>query len=72
MLEFIEVIDSSNKRHLINTRHIEEVVECDENKCYIYLMHNSPGAIEQDCYLINEPYEVIKTMIRHILNRITK
>ena len=60
---FIEIIDRNVKKRLINIRHIEEVAERDEDSCYIYLMHNCPNAIEQDYYIVGEPYEVIKMLM---------
>jgi hypothetical protein len=60
---FIEVVDKVKKRHLINIRYIEEVIESDRDGCYIYLGHNSPNATEQDYYLVDEPYETIKRLI---------
>lgn len=68
---FIEVVCKRKKRHFINIRYIEEVIECDEGGCYIYLAHNCPDATEQDYYLVNEPYEVIKRLIedKEVLRR---
>lgn len=63
MSEFIEVVYKDENRRLINIRYIEEVAEFDEGSCYIYLAHNCPNATEQDYYLINEPYDVIKRLI---------
>ena len=63
-ISFMEVVDSQDKRHLINIRHIEEIAEIDDKSCYIYLAFNCPNANEQDYYLINEPYEVIKALIK--------
>ena len=63
MRNFIEIVCKDKNRHLINIRYIEEVVEFDEGSCYIYLAHNCPEAVEQDYFLINEPYDVIKKLI---------
>ena len=63
MSKFIEVLCKDNLRHLINIRYIEEVAEWDEDNCYIYLAHNSPDAVTQDYFLVNEPYEVIKKLV---------
>ena len=62
MKGFIEVVDERNKRHLINIMHIEEIVECDENKCFIYLDVVNSGET-QDYYVIHEPYDAIKMLI---------
>lgn len=61
MNKFIEVTDGNGKRHLINIRHIEEIVEIDENKCFLYL--DVTYSETQDYYAINKPYEVIKKLI---------
>lgn len=63
MKGFIEIVDKGNRRHLINIKYIIEVIETDKNRCYIYLAYNCPGAIEQDYYLVNEPYDAIKMLI---------
>lgn len=63
MKGFIEIVDVNMKWRLLNIRHIEEVAERDEGSCFIYLMHNCPGAVEQDYFIVNEPYEVIKKML---------
>ena len=63
MKGFIEIVDGGGNRHLINIRHIEEVVETTKNRCWIYLMHNCPDANEQDYYLVEEPYDIIKKML---------
>ena len=61
MKNFIEVIDRNGKRHLINIRHIEEIAECNENECLIYFDVACGESV--DSYRINEPYEVIKSLI---------
>ena len=61
MRNFIEVTDRYGKRHLINIRHIEEIVECNENECLIYFDVACGESV--DSYRINEPYEVIKKLI---------
>ncbi len=63
MKNFIEVIDRDRKKHLINIQHIEEIAEKDENWCFIYLDVVNNGET-QDYYVINEPYEVIKSLIK--------
>lgn len=63
MKGFIEIVDSNEKRRLLNIRHIEEIAERDECSCFIYLMHNCPDAVEQDYFIVKEPYEVIKTLL---------
>ena len=63
MKNFIEVTDRKRKRHLINIQHIEEIAEKDENSCLIYLDVVNNGET-QDYYVINEPYEVIKSLIK--------
>lgn len=63
MKNFIEIVDKYDNKHLINIRYIEEVVEKTEDSCYIYLAHNCPDAVEQDYYLVKEPYDVIKMAI---------
>ena len=63
MKGFIEIVDSYKKRRLLNIRHIEEVAERDESSCVIYLMHNSPDSVEQDYFIVQEPYDVIKTLL---------
>ena len=62
MKNFIEVTDGNEKKHLINIRHIEEIAESGENRCFIYLDVVSNGET-QDYYVIHEPYEVIKKLI---------
>lgn len=62
MKGFIEVVDERNKRHLINVMHIEEIAECDENKCFIYLDVVNSGET-QDYYVIHEPYDAMKMLI---------
>ena len=61
MKNFIEVTDERSKKHLINIRHIEEVVECDDNRCFVYL--DVVSGETQDYYTINKPYETIKLLI---------
>lgn len=61
MKNFIEVTDKYGKRHLINIRHIEEIVECNENDCLIYFDVACDESV--DHYTINEPYEVIKLLL---------
>ena len=61
MNKFIEVIDRNRKRHLINIRHIEEIVEVDEKRCFIYL--DIAYSETQDYYDIQESYETIKLLI---------
>ena len=63
MKGFIEIVDSNKNRRLLNIRYIEEIAECDKGRCYIYLAHNCPDATEQDYFLVNEPYEVIKMLL---------
>lgn len=60
---FIEFVGSDKKRRLVNTRHIEAIVERGELSCYIYLTHNCPSVREQDYFVVSEPYEVIKMLI---------
>ena len=62
MKNFIEVTDGNEKKHLINIRHIEEIAESGENRCFIYLDVVNNGET-QDYYVINEPYEVIRKLI---------
>ena len=61
MNKFIEVVDRTGKRHLINIRHIEEIAECNENECLIYFDVACGESV--DSYRINEPYETIKLLI---------
>ena len=63
MKRFIEIIDSNNNRRFLNINHIEEIVEKDENNCYIYMAFNVPDAIEQDNFLVNKPYNEIISLI---------
>ena len=62
MKNFIEVIDKERKKHLINIRHIEEIAEKDENRCFIYLDVVNSGAT-QNGYIVYEPFEIIKKRI---------
>lgn len=64
MKRFIEIIGSDKKRRLLNINHIEEIVEKDENNCYVYMAFNEPDAIEQDYFLVNKPYDKIVSMIK--------
>lgn len=61
MRNFIEVTDRSGKRHLINLSHIEEIAECNENECLVYLDVACGESV--DNYRLNEPYEVIKLLL---------
>ena len=61
MKNFIEVTDKQNKKHLINIRHIEEIVECNENECLIYFDVACGESL--DYYRVNEPYETIKLVL---------
>ena len=63
MKRFIEIIDSNKKRRFLNIDHIEEVVESNENSCYIYMAFNSPNNEEQDYFLVDKPYDEIVSMI---------
>lgn len=56
MYSFIKVIDKGGNRRCVNSRYIEEVVEVDENRCFIYMAFNSPNAYEQDYIEVNMPY----------------
>lgn len=64
MERFIEVIDLNKKRIFLNINYIEEVVELDENSCYIYMAFNCPDAIEQDYHIVERPYDEIVALIK--------
>ena len=57
MNEFIEV-HVEGKRHLINTRWIEEI--CNNT---IYFAFSVPDAVEQDYLKTDETYEQLKELI---------
>ena len=60
MSGFIEIIDKNKCRRLLNIKHIEEVAEkITKDGCYIYLAFNTPNAIEQDSFEVNESYNSI-------------
>jgi hypothetical protein len=65
---FIEIVGSDQKRRLINVRHIEEVVELDENSCSIYMAFNTPDAYEQDYFKVKKPYSEIVALIEKAVN----
>lgn len=58
MKGFIEVTDEQRTKHLINIRHIEEVVNST-----IYLDVINPHCDEQDRIICEESYEEIKAKI---------
>lgn len=61
---FIDILDTAGVRHLINIRHIEEIVEGEEGGgSWIYLAHNNPDAIEQDNVRVNESITDLKEYI---------
>ena len=64
MVKFIEVENSSGKRCLINVNLIEEVIEDNEENCTIYIAFCVPGAITQDAYRLNMPYDKVVSMIK--------
>ncbi len=65
MSGFIEIIPKwDKKRRFINIRHIEEVVEVDENTCRVFMAFNVPDATEQDYFEVDKPYDEIISMIK--------
>ncbi len=62
MSKFIEIkAFGCENRRLINIKHIEEVVEIDENSCRIYMAFSVPNAEEQDYFEVDMSYdEVVK------------
>lgn len=58
MKGFIEVTDKEETMHLINIKHIEEVMNST-----IYLDVVNPDSIEQDHIFCEESYEEIKAKI---------
>ena len=65
MADFVEIIDCSDNRMLINTKCIEEIVEEGDERCIIYMAFNTPNAVEQDFVLVNESYADLKNRILH-------
>ena len=60
---FIELIaESGGYRRLINIRHIEKVMECEDGSCIIYFA-NAPDGIEQDYIKTSQSYDEIKSKI---------
>lgn len=65
MSGFIEIRPIfNNSRRFINIKHIEEVVEIDENSCRIFMAFNVPDATEQDYFDADKPYDEIVSMIK--------
>ena len=65
MSGFIEICPIFNRsRRFINIKHIEEVVEIDENSCRIFMAFNVPDATEQDYFDVDKPYDEIVSMIK--------
>lgn len=61
-MKFIEIkCIGCEKRRLINTKYIEEIVEINENSCRIYMAFSVSNATEQDYFEVNMSYdEVVK------------
>lgn len=65
MSKFIEIkAFGSENRRFVNTKHIEEVVEVDENMCRIYMAFSVPDADEQDYFEVDMPYDEVVAMIK--------
>lgn len=65
MKGFIEVI--AGRRHLINVRHIEEVIEGGDGSCTIYIAFNPPNTYEQDNLEVNQSYDEIVALIKEAM-----
>jgi hypothetical protein len=59
MIKFISITGSDGKKRILNTNYIEEIVEIDNDSCCIYMAFNCPDAMEQDYFMVNQPYEKI-------------
>lgn len=61
---FIEIKPAGGgNRRLINIRHIEEVMECENGSCIIYFACNAPTGIETYHIKPSQSYEEIKSKI---------
>ena len=60
MRGFIQILNSNNKRVLINIKHITDIVESDKNNCIIYINYFTDSNV---FYSVNESYESIKSKI---------
>lgn len=68
MTNFIEIEQPYGTRHLVNVNYIEEVVDCGNGQCVIYLVFNAPDAYEQDSIQLDIPYDEVVSMIKGALN----
>lgn len=63
MAKFIELPLVDGKVVCVNADYIEEVRECDETKCDVYMAFSCPDAYEQDLYEVNLPYSKVVCQI---------
>ena len=66
MKGFIEV-HNSNGTHLLNVKHIEEVLGDNDGRCTIYLAFCVPGAVDQDYIIPDVSYDEVKQMIKEAI-----
>ena len=69
MKGFIEVHCDKDEIHLLNVKHVKDVLKYNHKNCTIYLSFNYPGMIspQQNFITPRETYEEVKRMIEEAM-----